>query len=253
MIFESHAHYDDEAFDEDRKELLDALPAQGIGRVINVCAEVEGWDRTVDLMERYPYIYGAVGVHPDDVGALDEEKIQRMHQICRMEKTVAVGEIGLDYYWDASTKATQEIMLRAQLELALELDLPVIIHDREAHGDSLRIVCDYPGLRGVFHCFSGSPEMAVELLKRGWYIGFDGPVTYKNARRAPEVAAITPPERMLVETDSPYMAPVPVRGKRNDSRNLSYVLETLAAWKGMTPEALTAITWENGRRLFRIP
>ena len=250
MIFESHAHYDDEAFDEDRSELLDALPAQGIGRVINVCAEVEGWDRTVDLMERYPYIYGAVGVHPDDVGALDEEKIRRMHQICQMEKTVAVGEIGLDYYWDASTKATQEIMLRAQLELALELDLPVIIHDREAHGDSLRIVCDYPGLRGVFHCFSGSVEMARELLRRGWYLGFDGPITYKNAVKALDVIAACPTDRMLLETDSPYLSPVPNRGKRNDSRNLPYIAARIAEIKSMTTEEVAEVTLQNGKQLF---
>ena len=250
MIFESHAHYDDEAFDEDRKELLDVLPAQGIGRVINVCAEVEGWDRTVDLMERYPYIYGAVGVHQDDVGALDEEKIRRMHQICQMEKTVAVGEIGLDYYWDASTKATQEIMLRAQLELALELDLPVIIHDREAHGDSLRIVCDYPGLRGVFHCFSGSVEMARELLRRGWYLGFDGPITYKNAVKALDVIAACPTDRMLLETDSPYLSPVPNRGKRNDSRNLPYIAARIAEIKGMTTEEVAEVTLQNGKQLF---
>ena len=250
MIFESHAHYDDEAFDEDRKELLDALPGQGIGRVINVCAEVEGWDRTLDLMERYPYIYGAVGVHPDDVGALDEEKIRRMHQICQMEKTVAVGEIGLDYYWDASTKATQEIMLRAQLELALELDLPVIIHDREAHGDSLRIVCDYPGLRGVFHCFSGSVEMARELLRRGWYLGFDGPITYKNAVKALDVIAACPTDRMLLETDSPYLSPVPNRGKRNDSRNLPYIAARIAEIKSMTTEEVAEVTLQNGKQLF---
>ena len=250
MIFESHAHYDDEAFDEDRKELLDALPAQGIGRVINVCAEVEGWNRTLDLMELYPYIYGAVGLHPDDVGALDEEKIRRMHQICQMEKTVAVGEIGLDYYWDASTKATQEIMLRAQLELALELDLPVIIHDREAHGDSLRIVCDYPGLRGVFHCFSGSVEMARELLRRGWYLGFDGPITYKNAVKALDVIAACPTDRMLLETDSPYLSPVPNRGKRNDSRNLPYIAARIAEIKSMTTEEVAEVTLQNGKQLF---
>ena len=250
MIFESHAHYDDEAFDEDRSELLDAQPAQGIGRVINVCAEVEGWNRTLDLMERYPYIYGAVGVHPDDVGALDEEKIRQMHQICQIDKTVAVGEIGLDYYWDASTKATQEIMLRAQLELALELDLPVIIHDREAHGDSLRIVCDYPGLRGVFHCFSGSVEMARELLRRGWYLGFDGPITYKNAVKALDVIAACPTDRMLLETDSPYLSPVPNRGKRNDSRNLPYIAARIAEIKSMTTEEVAEVTLQNGKQLF---
>ena len=175
-----------------------------------------------------------------------------------MEKTVAVGEIGLDYYWDASTKATQEIMLRAQLELALELDLPVIIHDREAHGDSLRIVCDYPGLRGVFHCFSGSYEMAKELVKRGWYIGFTGVVTFKNARKAVEVAekmaldviAACPTDRMLLETDSPYLSPVPNRGKRNDSRNLPYIAARIAEIKGMTTEEVAEVTLQNGKQLF---
>ena len=141
-------------------------------------------------------------------------------------------------------------MFRRQIELAAELDLPVIVHDREAHGDSLAIVLDYPEVRGVFHCFSGSPEMAEELLKRGWFLGFDGPITYKNAQKAPEVAAVTPLDRIVVETDSPYLTPVPFRGKRNDSRNLSYIIEKLAEWKGVSPEEMTRITWENGLRLF---
>lgn len=165
-------------------------------------------------------------------------------------KVCAIGEIGLDYYWDASTKATQEIMLRAQLELALELDLPVIIHDREAHGDSLRIVCDYPGLRGVFHCFSGSVEMARELLRRGWYLGFDGPITYKNAVKALDVIAACPTDRMLLETDSPYLAPVPNRGKRNDSRNLPYIAARIAEIKSMTTEEVAEVTLQNGKQLF---
>ena len=141
-------------------------------------------------------------------------------------------------------------MFRRQLDMAAELDLPVIIHDREAHGDSLAIVLEYPQVRGVFHCFSGSPEMAAELLKRGWYLGFDGPITYKNAKRAPEVAAITPLDRIVVETDSPYLTPVPFRGKRNDSRYLPYVIEKLAEWKGVSPEEMTDLTWKNGKRLF---
>ena len=254
MIFDSHAHYDDEAFNEDREAILNSLPKNGISPIVNVSARLSGVTATVELTEKYPFIYGSVGVHPDHVGELSEEKIQWMKELTGREKIVAVGEIGLDYYWEENPpRELQKTVFRKQLALAEELRLPVIIHDREAHGDTMDIIREFPAVTGVFHCFSGSPEMAAELLKRGWYIGFDGPVTYKNARRAPEVAAITPPERMLVETDSPYMAPVPVRGKRNDSRNLSYVLETLAAWKGMTPEALTAITWENGRRLFRIP
>jgi len=164
---------------------------------------------------------------------------------------VAIGEIGLDYYWqDNPPKEFQEEVLRRQIELALELDLPVIIHDREAHGDSLRVVLDYPALRGVFHCFSGSPEMAAELLKRGWYLGFDGPITYKNARRSPEVVAVTPLDRIVIETDAPYLTPVPFRGKRNDSRYLSYVVEKLAEWKGVSVEEMEAITFENGKRLY---
>ena len=160
------------------------------------------------------------------------------------------GEIGLDYYWDASTKAKQERMFRAQLELALELDLPVIVHDREAHGDSLRIVCDYPQLRGVFHCYSGSVEMARELLRRGWYLGFDGPITYKNAAKAPEVIAACPVERILLETDSPYLAPVPNRGKRNDSRNLPFIAARVAQIKGMMIDQVAEVTLQNGKKLF---
>ena len=164
---------------------------------------------------------------------------------------VAIGEIGLDYYWaENPPKEFQQQVFRRQLELARELGLPVIIHDREAHGDSLAIVLEYPEVRGVFHCFSGSPEMAAELLKRGWYLGFDGPITYKNAKRAPEVAAITPLDRIVVETDAPYLTPVPFRGKRNDSRYLPFVLEKLAEWKGVTAEEMTDIAWENGLRLF---
>ena len=254
MLFDTHAHYDDEAFDPDRREVLAGLPQKGVGLVVNPGCTLTSSEKAVALAAEFPHVYAAVGLHPENCHDFQPEQIERLRQLAQQEKVVAIGEVGLDYYWEENPpRALQQEALRRQLALAEELKLPVIFHDREAHGDSLAIVREFPAVRGVFHCFSGSPEMAAELLKRGWYIGFDGPVTYKNARRAPEVAAITPPERMLVETDSPYMAPVPVRGKRNDSRNLSYVLETLAAWKGMTPEALTAITWENGRRLFRIP
>ena len=168
-------------------------------------------------------------------------------------QVAAIGEIGLDYYWaEHPPRDFQQMVFRKQLALAEELDLPVIVHDREAHGDSLSIIREFPAVTGVFHCFSGSPEMAEELLKRGWYLGFDGPITYKNARRAPEVAAITPLERMVVETDAPYLSPVPVRGRRNDSRYLPHVIAKLAEWKGVTPEEMTRITCENGKRLFRL-
>ena len=250
MIFETHAHYDDKAFDKDRDALLKSMPFKGVETIVNVGASFQGVLDTVKLTEQYPFVYGAVGIHPDEVGDLSEEKIRILRRFCDLEKIVAVGEIGLDYYWDASTKATQEIMLRAQLELALELDLPVIIHDREAHGDSLRIVCDYPGLRGVFHCFSGSVEMARELLRRGWYLGFDGPITYKNAVKALDVIAACPTDRMLLETDSPYLSPVPNRGKRNDSRNLPYIAARIAEIKGVTTEEVAEVTLQNGKQFF---
>ena len=188
---------------------------RGIGRVINVCAEVEGWNRTLDLMERYPYIYGAVGVHPDDVGALDEEKIRQMHQICQMEKTVAVGEIGLDYYWDKEAREEQRHWFIRQLELARKLGLPVLIHSREAAADTMEVMKGYgKGLKGVIHCYSYSAEMAKEYVKMGYYIGVGGVVTFKNARKLKETVEEIPLTSIVLETDCPYLAPVPYRGKR---------------------------------------
>ena len=250
-IFDTHAHYDADQFASDREAVLAALPGAGVGLVVDPGCDVASSREAVTLAERFDHVYAAAGIHPEDCAGCTDEDFGVIRELCRREKVVAVGEIGLDYYWKENPpRDFQEQVFRRQIELALELDLPVIIHDREAHGDSLRIVLDYPGLQGVFHCFSGSPEMAQELLKRGWYLGFDGPITYKNARRAPEVAAITPLERIVIETDAPYMTPVPFRGKRNDSRYLPYVVEKLAEWKGITPEELTEITWQNGKRLF---
>ena len=250
-IFDTHAHYDAEQFASDREAVLTALPAAGVGLVVDPGCDVASSREAAALAERFDHVYAAVGIHPEDCAGCTDADFDAIRELCRREKVVAVGEIGLNYYWKENPpRDFQEQVFRRQIELALELDLPVIIHDREAHGDSLRIVLDYPGLRGVFHCFSGSPEMAQELLKRGWYLGFDGPITYKNAKRAPEVAAITPMDRIVIETDAPYMAPVPFRGKRNDSRLLPYVVEKLAEWKGVTPEEMTDITWQNGKRLF---
>ena len=250
-IFDTHAHYDADQFASDREAVLTALPAAGVGLVVDPGCDVASSREAVALAERFDHVYAAVGIHPEDCDGCTDADFDAIRELCRREKVVAVGEIGLDYYWKENPpRDFQEQVFQRQLDLALELDLPVIIHDREAHGDSLRIVLDYPGLRGVFHCFSGSPEMAQELLKRGWYLGFDGPITYKNAKRAPEVAAITPMDRIVIETDAPYMAPVPFRGKRNDSRLLPYVVEKLAEWKGVTPEEMTDITWQNGKRLF---
>ncbi|MEI3306851.1 MAG: TatD family hydrolase [Dysosmobacter sp.] len=250
-IFDTHAHYDADQFASDREAVLTALPAAGVGLVVDPGCDVASSREAAALAERFGHVYAAAGIHPEDCAGCTDADFDAIRELCRREKVVAVGEIGLDYYWKENPpRDFQEQVFRRQIELALELDLPVIIHDREAHGDSLRIVLDYPGLRGVFHCFSGSPEMAQELLKRGWYLGFDGPITYKNAKRAPEVAAITPMDRIVIETDAPYMAPVPFRGKRNDSRYLPYVVEKLAEWKGVTPEEMTDITWQNGKRLF---
>lgn len=252
-IFDTHAHYDASAFNSDREAVLSALSEAGVGLVVDPGCDLPSSRAALALAEQFPHVYAAVGIHPEDCAGYTDADLDTLRALCRHDKAVAIGEIGLDYYWaENPPRDFQQQVFRRQLELALELDMPVIIHDREAHGDSLAIVEEYPGLRGVFHCFSGSPEMAAELLKRGWYLGFDGPITYKNAKRAPEVAAITPLDRILVETDSPYMTPVPFRGKRNDSRYLPYVIEKLAAWKGVTPQEMTEITFANGKRLFGI-
>ena len=252
-IFDTHAHYDSSAFHADREAVLAALPEAGVALVVDPGCDLPTSRAALALAEQFPHVYAAVGIHPEDCAGYTDADLDALRQLCRHDKAVAIGEIGLDYYWaENPPREFQQQVFRRQLELALELDMPVIIHDREAHGDCLAIVKEYPGLRGVFHCFSGSPEMAAELLKRGWYLGFDGPITYKNAKRAPEVAAMTPLDRILVETDSPYMTPVPFRGKRNDSRYLPYVLEKLAEWKGVTTQEMTDITFANGKRLFGI-
>lgn len=254
MLFDTHAHYDDEAFDADRDALLIALPQRGVGLILNPGCDVESSRKAAAYAAAYPHVYAAVGIHPENCGGCTADDLAAIRALAQQHKVVAIGEIGLDYYWEENPpRDFQQQVLRQQLALAQELALPVIIHDREAHADTLSIVREFPGVTGVFHCFSGSPEMARELLQMGWYLGFDGPVTYKNARRAPEVAAVTPPERMLIETDSPYMTPVPYRGKRNDSGYVYLVAEKLAAWKGLAPEELARITTENGKRLFRIP
>lgn len=252
MYFDTHAHYDSSKFDADRDAVLRALPESGVTLVVDPGDNAERSRRAVELAQQYPHVYAAVGWHPEEAENWDENSLPAIRELAKQPKVCAIGEIGLDYYWDATYRERQKEMFRAQIELALELDLPVIVHDREAHGDSLEIVRDYLTLRGVFHCFSGSVEMAQELLRRGWYLGFDGPITYKNAARAPEVIRICPMERILLETDSPYLAPVPNRGQRNDSRNLPYIAATVARIKDMPVEAVAAQTMENGKKLFGI-
>jgi len=253
MIFDTHAHYDASAFEKDRDELLSSLPRRGVGLVVDPGCTVESSRAAVALAERYPHVWAAVGIHPEDCAGASEADFQAIRALAEHPRVVAIGEIGLDYYWEQNPpREFQQTVFRRQLALARELDMPVIVHDREAHGDSLAIVKEFPEVRGVFHCYSGSPEMAAELVKLGWYLGFDGPVTYKNARRALEAADVTPLDRIVVETDSPYMSPVPNRGKRNDSTNLPYVVEKLAERKGVSPEEMERIVWENGLRLFRL-
>lgn len=252
-MFDTHAHYDDAAFDPDRAAVLAALSGAGVGLVVNPGCDAESSRRAIALAEEYPFVYAAVGIHPEDCGGCTDEDFSVIRTLAEHPKVVAVGEIGLDYHWKENPpRELQREVFRHQLSIARELDLPVIVHDRDAHGDSLSLIEEFPQVRGVFHCYSGSAEMARELLRRGWYLGFDGPITYKNARKAQEVAEVTPPDRILLETDSPYLSPVPNRGKRNDSRNLPYIAAVLARWKGISPEDLAQTAMENGKKLFGI-
>lgn len=254
MLFDTHAHYDAEQFDPDRDEILAGLPGRGVSLVVNPGCDIPSSRAAVALAERYPFLYAAVGYHPENCGPWREEELEDLRQMAKHPKVVAIGEIGLDYYWEENPpKELQQQVFRAQMALAEELDLPVIVHDREAHGDSLAVVREFPRVRGVFHCFSGSAEMAGELVRLGWLISFTGVLTYKNARRAVEAARAVPLERIMIETDSPYMAPVPHRGTRNDSGYVRYVCERLAEIKGVPPADCAAITLETGKRFFRIP
>ena len=253
MIFDTHAHYDDAAFAEDREALLSSLPGRGIGRVINVCSDMDSLRTTMELAEKYPYIYGAVGIHPDEVGKLNDGILEEMRLLCRLEKAAAVGEIGLDYYWNKENHPVQIRWFERQLELAREEGLPVIIHSREAAADTLEVMKRMKAgeIGGVMHCFSYSRELAREYLDMGLYLGIGGVLTFKNARKLKEVVEYAPLSRLLLETDCPYLAPVPNRGKRNSSLNLPYVVEEIAALKGVSPEEVMEKTAENAFRLFK--
>lgn len=252
MIFESHAHYDDAAFDADREELLNQCRQQGIETIINVSASLDSIKSTLALAEKYPFIYGAAGVHPDEVGALNEETFAWLREQCRHPKIAAVGEIGLDYYWDKEKHELQKYWFCRQMELAKELELPIIVHSREAAADTLEAVrtAHSPKLRGVIHCFSYGPELAAEYLNMGYYIGIGGVVTFKNAKKLKEVVKMLPLERILLETDCPYLAPEPNRGKRNSSLNLTYVAEAIARLKGIEAEEVIRVTNENAKALY---
>lgn len=254
MIFDTHAHYDDEQFDADREELLSGMKAGGVGMIVDAAATVASWDKILELTEKYPFLYGSVGVHPDEVGDLNEENFARMSELADRKKIVAIGEIGLDYYWDKEPEiqAKQRYWFVRQLALAQQAALPVIIHSRDAAEDTMKIMekaCE-DGIKGVIHCYSYSPEMAQEYVKMGYFIGVGGVVTFKNARKLVQTVEEIPLSAIVLETDCPYMAPEPHRGTRNDSRNIPYVIEKIAKIKGISAEEVEETTRENAFALF---
>ncbi|MBR4286523.1 MAG: TatD family hydrolase [Clostridia bacterium] len=250
-IFDSHAHYTDKAFNDDRKNMLGSLKESGICGVINCGADIESSVFSVELADEYDYIYAACGIHPEEADKEPENYIEILRKLAENKKCVAIGEIGLDYYWRQDTKEKQKELFVNQILLAKELDLPIIVHDREAHGDTLEILKKHKP-RGVLHCFSGSPETAEEILKLGMYIGLGGALTFKNARKVVEVAGMLPLDRLLLETDCPYMAPVPFRGKRNYSGYIPYIAEKVAEIKDIDPQTVLDVTSENAKKLFNI-
>ncbi len=253
MLFDTHAHLDDRAFDGDREALLGSLEAQGVGLVMNPGCSLQSSRNAVALAEKYPFVYAAVGSHPDAADEVNDEVLEEYKKLCKLHSKIrAIGEIGIDYHYDDIPRSVQRAAFERQLELAREVGLPVIVHERDAHEDGLAIVRRYPDVRGVFHCFSGSAEMARQLTDMGWYIGFTGVLTFKNARRALEAAAAIDLRCIVLETDCPYMAPEPFRGRRNDPGYLYRMAEKLAELRGLSVEEIHAITTENGRRLYRI-
>lgn len=253
MIFDSHAHYDDESFDEDREQVIKELKENGIIGVLNCGASLKGAKDSLKLAEKYDFFYAAVGIHPENAYELTDEAFEEIKQMTKNSKVRAIGEIGLDYYWDENPpKDVQKEVFRRQMQLAKELNLPVIIHDREAHGDTLEIMKEFPEVKGVLHCFSGSVEFACECLKLGYYIGFTGVVTFKNAKKVLEVAKEVPLDRLLVETDCPYMAPTPYRGKRNRSEYIKFIIEKVAEIKGLSTAEMENKTIKNTKNLLKI-
>jgi len=252
LIFDTHAHYDDEAFDGDRDELLSSLPEGGVGLVMNACTNKESLKTGIALAEKYPFVYTSAGFHPQDLDGLKNSDLELIEQATKNPKVRSIGEIGLDYYYDNSPRDVQKDWFFKQTELALRLRLPVMIHDRDAHKDTLDILHYAKNEGGVFHCFSGSREMAREVLDMDMYIAIGGSVTFKNAKMPKEVAKYIPLNRLVIETDSPYLTPTPFRGKRNNSLYLKYVIEEIAALRGITAEEVERAAYENGMRLFNI-
>ena len=253
MLFDTHAHLNDPAFDPDREELMASFADAGVGLVMNAGCSLESSRDIVQMAEKYPWLYASVGSHPDSADEVDEAVLEEYRKLCKQSNKVkAIGEIGLDYYYEDIPREIQQRAFRMQMALAQELELPVIVHERDAHNDGLAIVKEFPTVKGVFHCYSGSAEMARQLVELGWYIGFTGVLTFKNARKAVETAASIPLERIVLETDGPFMAPEPFRGKRNHPGYLYRMAEKLAEIRGVSVEEIRRITTENGKRLYRI-
>ena len=254
MIFDSHAHYDDAQFDEDRMDVLSHLKDAGVAKVVNIS---NGWDdllKTLELIKQVPFLYGTVGIHPCKVSELNDERMEQMRDFCSGDKIVAVGEIGLDYYWMSDPKEVQKEWFIRQLRLAKEVNLPVVIHSRDASQDTFDIMkAEHARTTGgVIHCYSGSVEMAREYVKMGYFLGIGGVVTFKNSKTLKKVAAEIPLEHIVIETDCPYLAPTPYRGKRNSSAYLPMVVEEIARLRGISPEEVERVTYENAMRLYSI-
>ncbi|KPU43085.1 putative deoxyribonuclease YcfH [Oxobacter pfennigii] len=254
MIFDSHAHYDDEAFDADRDQVLKEVKESKVSYIVNAGSSIESSKRGIELSGKYDFIYAAVGIHPHDAKNFDKKSIEVLKDLAAFPKVVAIGEIGLDYYYDFSYKEDQIKAFEEQIKLGLELNLPIIVHDRDAHSDTFEIIKKYikDGLKGIIHCYSGSAEMAVQYTKLGFYIGLGGVITFKNAVKSLEVLKNIPQDKILIETDCPYLTPVPHRGKRNDSRYLKYVVDKAAEVLAMDREEFIKLTCENGKRIFNM-
>ena len=253
MLFDTHAHMDDRAFHDDREALLQSLPNSGIGLLMNPGCSLESSRNADRLSREYDYIYAAVGSHPDAADEVNDAVLEEYRKLCKLNpKIKAIGEIGLDYHYEDIPRDLQKKAFIAQMELARALDLPVIVHERDAHEDGMAIVREFSDVKGVFHCYSGSAEMARQLVDLGWYIGFTGVLTFKNARKAIETVEAIPLERIVIETDCPYMAPEPFRGRRNDPGKIYRMAEKLAEIKGISVEEARHATFENGKRLYRI-
>ncbi|NLZ81583.1 MAG: TatD family hydrolase [Clostridiales bacterium] len=254
MIFDTHSHYDDEAFDKDREALLESLPQNGISHIVNIGASIETTKNTIELTNKYDFIYGAAGVHPSETAELNEENFAWLREVLKLPKIVAVGEIGLDYFWDTPDRQIQRIWFERQMELAKEVGKPMVIHSRDAAKETFDMIVAAGGkdIGGVIHCYSSSLEMAKEYVKLGFYIGIGGVLTFKNAKKLKEVVEYLPIEYIVLETDCPYLSPEPNRGKRNSSLNLSYVVETIAQIKGMHYEEVAQKTNQNAKALYRL-